>query len=63
MLLFQITYIIAALTDGKLGAEGRKDLFDWLSKQLSMLVDLPDAIHLLKPVTSSMTVFLYRMLN
>ncbi|KAL3519697.1 hypothetical protein ACH5RR_017846 [Cinchona calisaya] len=50
-----IPYIAAALTDAKLGAEGRKDLFDWLSKQLNSLVDFPDAIHLLKPATSSMT--------
>ncbi|KAL3522236.1 hypothetical protein ACH5RR_015070, partial [Cinchona calisaya] len=50
-----IPYITAALTDAKLGAEGRKDLFDWLSKQLNVLVDFPDAIHLLKPAASSMT--------
>ncbi|CAI9087519.1 OLC1v1021600C1 [Oldenlandia corymbosa var. corymbosa] len=50
-----IVYITAALTDAKLGAEGRKDLFDWLSRQLSVLVDFPDAISLLKPAATSMT--------
>ncbi|KAF5768402.1 putative anthranilate synthase [Helianthus annuus] len=27
-----VPYITASLTDAKLGAEGRKDLFDWLSR-------------------------------
>lgn len=54
----QIPYITAALTDAKLGADGRKDLFDWLSKQLAGLPSFPDAIHLLKPAAASMTVFL-----
>lgn len=44
--------------DAKLGAEGRKDLFDWLSRQLSGLSDFPDAVHLLKPVGSAMTVII-----
>ncbi|WCJ24432.1 ARM repeat superfamily protein [Euphorbia peplus] len=50
-----IPYIAAALVDIKLGAEGRKDLFDWLSKQLSGLSDFSDAVHLLKPAGSAMT--------
>ncbi|XP_043808060.1 protein MOR1 isoform X2 [Manihot esculenta] len=50
-----IPYVAAALMDAKLGAEGRKDLFDWLSRQLSGLSDFPDAVHLLKPVGSAMT--------
>ncbi|KAG6755568.1 hypothetical protein POTOM_041399 [Populus tomentosa] len=50
-----IPYITGALFESKLGAEGRKDLFDWLSKQLSGLSEFPDAIHLLKPAGSAMT--------
>ncbi|KAL0398629.1 UNVERIFIED_CONTAM: protein MOR1 [Sesamum radiatum] len=50
-----VPYVTAALTDTKLGAEGRKDLFDWLSRQLAGLSDFPDAIHLLKPSASAMT--------
>ncbi|CAI0546153.1 unnamed protein product [Linum tenue] len=50
-----IPYIATALVETKLGAEGRKDLFDWCSKQLSGLSDFPDAVHLLKPVGSAMT--------
>ncbi|XP_024030608.1 protein MOR1 [Morus notabilis] len=50
-----VPYIAAALTDIKLGAEGRKDLFDWLSKQLSGLNDFSDAAQLLKPTSSAMT--------
>ncbi|KAK4711224.1 hypothetical protein R3W88_005737 [Solanum pinnatisectum] len=50
-----VPYITTALTDTKLGAEGRKDLFDWLSKQLTGMKEFPDAVHLLKPVASAMT--------
>ncbi|GAV88428.1 HEAT domain-containing protein/CLASP_N domain-containing protein [Cephalotus follicularis] len=49
-----VPYITAALTDTKLGTEGRKDLFDWLSRQLSSLSDFADAGHLLKPAASAM---------
>ncbi|KAK9131718.1 hypothetical protein Scep_011246 [Stephania cephalantha] len=50
-----VPYITAALADTKIGAEGRKDLFDWLSKQLSGMNDSPDAVHLLKPATSALS--------
>ncbi|PIN16310.1 Microtubule-associated protein [Handroanthus impetiginosus] len=50
-----VPYVTAALTDAKLGAEGRKDLFEWLSRQLAGLTDFPDAIQLLKPTASAMT--------
>nr|GEW51009.1 protein MOR1 [Tanacetum cinerariifolium] len=50
-----VPHIAAFLTDAKLGAEGRKDLFDWLSKQLAGLADFPDAIQLLRPVSVAMT--------
>lgn len=50
-----VPYIAAALTDAKLGAEGRKDLFDWLSKQLSGLNGFSDAGNLLKPAAYAMT--------
>ncbi|GKV26713.1 hypothetical protein SLEP1_g35961 [Rubroshorea leprosula] len=49
-----VPYITTALIDTKLGAEGRKDLFDWLSRQLSALGDFSDAVHLLKPASSAM---------
>ncbi|XP_028126412.1 protein MOR1-like [Camellia sinensis] len=41
--------------DAKLGTEGRKDLFDWLSRQLSGLSNFPNAVNLLKPTASAMT--------
>ncbi|XP_058078323.1 protein MOR1 isoform X2 [Magnolia sinica] len=50
-----VPYITAALADAKLGAEGRKDLFDWLSKHLSSISDSSDALHLLKPTASALT--------
>ncbi|CAA3011554.1 MOR1 isoform X1 [Olea europaea subsp. europaea] len=50
-----VPYIAAALTDAKLGAEGRRDLFDWLSRQLAGLAGFSDAIHLLKPSAFAMT--------
>lgn len=56
VLVLQIPYITAALLETKLGAEGRKDLFDWLTKQLSGLNDFADAVHLLKPAGSAMAV-------
>ncbi|KAF5950154.1 hypothetical protein HYC85_012147 [Camellia sinensis] len=34
---YTVRYITTALMDAKLGTEGRKDLFDWLSRQLSGL--------------------------
>lgn len=49
-------YFAAALMDAKIGAEGRRDLFEWLSRQLAGLKDFTDAIHLLKPVATAMTV-------
>ncbi|CAL5407419.1 unnamed protein product [Camellia sinensis] len=42
----QVPYITTALMDAKLGMEGRKDLFDWLSRQLSGLSNFPDAVNL-----------------
>ncbi|KAF1879003.1 hypothetical protein Lal_00047675 [Lupinus albus] len=50
-----VPYVTIALTDSKLGAEGRKDLFDWLSKQLSGLSSFAEAAQLLKPAASSLT--------
>ncbi|KAM7525117.1 hypothetical protein LguiA_015019 [Lonicera macranthoides] len=50
-----VPYITTALMDAKLGAEGRKDLFDWLSRQLTALTDFGDATHLLRPVALAMT--------
>nr|GMD91866.1 protein MOR1 isoform X1 [Ipomoea batatas] len=50
-----VPYITTSLTDAKIGAEGRKDIFDWLSKQLAGMKEFPDAILLLKPAASAMT--------
>ncbi|KAE8656892.1 Protein MOR1 [Hibiscus syriacus] len=49
-----VLYITSALTDTKIGAEGRKDLFDWSARQLSGLSEFPDAVHLLKPAAIAM---------
>ncbi|CAN6462652.1 unnamed protein product [Victoria cruziana] len=50
-----VPYISAALVDFKLGAEGRKDLFDWLSKQLPGINDSTEILQLLKPTASALT--------
>ncbi|KAF5958900.1 hypothetical protein HYC85_006125 [Camellia sinensis] len=42
----QVPYITTALMDAKLGTKGRKDLFDWLSRQLSGLSNFPNAVNL-----------------
>ncbi|XVF86085.1 hypothetical protein PTKIN_Ptkin18bG0013100 [Pterospermum kingtungense] len=49
-----VPYITSALTDTKLGAEGRKDLFDWSSMQLSGLGEVSDTVLLLKPAATAM---------
>ncbi|THU56074.1 hypothetical protein C4D60_Mb11t13430 [Musa balbisiana] len=50
-----VPYITVALAESKLGAEGRKDLFDWLTRHLSKANDLSDASHLLKPTAIALT--------
>ncbi|CAL9209207.1 unnamed protein product [Musa hybrid cultivar] len=50
-----VPYITVALAESKLGAEGRKDLFDWLTRHLSKANDLSDASHLLKPTATALT--------
>lgn len=50
-----VPYVTAALLESKLGAEGRKDLFEWLARQLSQMNDFPDAVQLLKPAAAAMT--------
>ncbi|KAK6267582.1 hypothetical protein QUC31_011742 [Theobroma cacao] len=49
-----VPYITSALIDTKLGAEGRKDLFDWSSRQLSGLSEFSDGVHLLKSAATAM---------
>ncbi|RHN39552.1 putative VHS domain-containing protein [Medicago truncatula] len=49
-----VTYVAIALVDSKLGVEGRKDLFDWLSRQLFGLSSFAEAAQLLKPASSAM---------
>ncbi|GAB2232981.1 hypothetical protein Droror1_Dr00002194 [Drosera rotundifolia] len=48
-----VPYTSVALTEPKIGAEGRKDLFEWITKQLIRLDDFSDAVHLLKPTASA----------
>uniref|UniRef100_A0ACD5VVT5 Uncharacterized protein n=1 Tax=Avena sativa TaxID=4498 RepID=A0ACD5VVT5_AVESA len=49
-----VPYIVVALGDPKCGSEGRKDLFDWLSKHVSKLSDPAESLPLLKPSASSL---------
>lgn len=49
-----VPYITVALGDPKCGSEGRKDLFDWLSKHVSKLSDPAESLPLLKPSASSL---------
>ncbi|KAF9610196.1 hypothetical protein IFM89_021134 [Coptis chinensis] len=53
-----VPYVTVALADTKIGVEGRKDLFDWLTKQISGMSDSSEALHLLKPSTYSLTVYI-----
>ncbi|CAN6564932.1 unnamed protein product [Malus baccata var. baccata] len=54
-MLSKVPCITAAISDTKLGAEGWKDLFEWLTRQISGLSDFSDAAHLLKPASSALT--------
>ncbi|VFQ87616.1 unnamed protein product [Cuscuta campestris] len=49
-----VPYITASLTDAKICADGRKDLFDWSSKQLKAMKEFPEALFFLKPAASAM---------
>lgn len=49
-------HVAAALMDAKIGTEGCRDLFEWLSRQLAGFNDFTGAIQLLKPVATAMTV-------
>ncbi|EEC71701.1 hypothetical protein OsI_04204 [Oryza sativa Indica Group] len=49
-----VPYITVTLGDQKTGSEGRKDLFDWLSKHVSNMSDPSEALPLLKPSASSL---------
>ncbi|KAJ7532598.1 hypothetical protein O6H91_13G011700 [Diphasiastrum complanatum] len=42
--------IACALVDPKLSADGRKDLFDWTTKQISKASDMSDLLQLVKPI-------------
>ncbi|XP_024517263.1 protein MOR1 [Selaginella moellendorffii] len=46
-----LPYIVPALIDAKLCADGRKDLFDWVTKQLTKCVSCSELTHLLKPIS------------
>lgn len=46
-----VPYIASSLGDVKLGTDGRKDLFDWVTRQLTKLNDQPDVVQLLKPTS------------
>ncbi|GJN17363.1 hypothetical protein PR202_gb04422 [Eleusine coracana subsp. coracana] len=49
-----VPYIIVTLGDQKTGSEGRKDLFDWLSKHVPKMSDPAEALPLMKPSASSL---------
>jgi cytoskeleton-associated protein 5 len=51
-----VPYIIVTLGDQKMGSEGRKDLFDWLSKHVPKMTDPAESLPLLKPSASSLMV-------
>lgn len=51
-----VPYVVVTLGDQKMGSEGRKDLFDWLSKHVSKISDAAEALPLLKSSASSLMV-------
>ncbi|ONK78042.1 uncharacterized protein A4U43_C02F13600 [Asparagus officinalis] len=51
-----VPYITVALADPKLAGEGKKDLFDWLSRHLSKNSELPEALQLMRPTAAALSV-------
>jgi cytoskeleton-associated protein 5 len=46
-----LPYIIPALVEAKIAAEGRKDLFEWVSRNIAKQGDQPVLLQLVKPIS------------
>lgn len=57
----QLPYIIPALGDPKICAEGRKDLFEWVARHVAKHGDQPVLLQLTKPISMALQVlnFIY----
>ena len=49
-------YVIPALVDSKICADGRKELIEWLTKQMSKVIDQAELVPLIKPMALSLQV-------
>ena len=49
-------YIIPALVDSKICADGRKELIEWLTKQMTKVSDPAELVPLIKPMALSLQV-------
>ena len=54
--LWQMPYIIPALVDSKICADGRKELIEWLTKQMTKVSDPAELVPLIKPMALSLQV-------
>lgn len=49
-------YVIPALVDSKICADGRKELIEWLTKQITKVSDQAEIVSLIKPMALSLQV-------
>lgn len=49
-----IPYVIPALVDAKIGADGRKELIEWLTRQMVKVSDQAELVQLIKPLALSL---------
>ena len=58
IIFLQLPYIIPALGDPKICAEGRKDLFEWVARHVAKNGDQPVLLQLTKPISMALQVLI-----
>jgi len=53
----QLPYVIPALVDPKICAEGRKDLFEWVTRHIDKHSDQSGLLQLVKPISIGLQVY------
>ena len=56
----QLPYIIPALGETKIAAEGRKDLYEWVARNVAKQGDQPVLLQLVKPISMGLQVCLIK---
>lgn len=53
----QLPYVVPALVEAKISAEGRKDLFEWVARNIAKQGDQPVLLQLVKPISMGLQVY------